>query len=60
MLIVNVADVLPAGIVTLAGTVAVLLSEDESATAVPEGPAGDDNTTVPAEFWPPTTVAGSI
>ena len=59
MVILNVADVFPAGIVTVVGTFAfaTLLETD---TTAPEGPAGPFRVTVPTEEAPPFRVAGLI
>ena len=57
VVMVNVALVAPAGIVTLAGTVAALeLSESE--TAAPPAGAAALKVTVPVEELPPTTLVG--
>jgi hypothetical protein len=55
--IANVADVAPAGTVTLAGTVADGLLSD-SATSTPPVGAAAFRVTRPVEAVPPTTVAG--
>jgi hypothetical protein len=55
---VNVALVLPAGIVTLAGTVAVAVALLVRATTAPPGGAGPESATVPVEDIPPITDAG--
>jgi hypothetical protein len=54
---VNVAELDPAGIETLAGTVATVLLE-ESVTTSPPVPAGPERSTVPVEFVPPATDVG--
>jgi len=54
---VNVAWVVPAGTVTLAGTLALVLLLDSAITAPPEG-AGPLNVTVPVEGLPPRTDVG--
>jgi hypothetical protein len=55
----KVADVCPCGTGRLLGeTVATEVSEEASETLV-EGPAGPDNVTVPAEWEPPVTRAGT-
>ena len=54
---VNVALVAPAGTVTLAGTVAAVLSLD-SVTCAPPAGAGPSSVTVPVELLPPVTVVG--
>src|SRR3989442_1698611 len=54
---VNVALVAPAGTVTLAGTVAAVLSLD-SVTCAPPAGAGPLSVTVPVEVLPPLTVGG--
>ena len=53
----NAADTLPAGTVTLAGTVTDRLLFVRVTTAPPVG-AGALNVTVPVEEFPPTTVVG--
>jgi hypothetical protein len=56
---VNVADVWPAGTVTLTGTVAVAVLLLLSATSVPPVGAPPDKVTVPVEFAePPFTTVG--
>ena len=57
VVMVKVADVLPAGTVTLAGNVAAGLPLDRVTTAPPVG-AWAFRVTVPVELAPPTTVAG--
>ncbi len=55
---VNVAEVLPALTVTVAGTVATpVLLLDKLTTAPPPGAAAS-SVTVPVEEFPPTTVLG--
>src|SRR3989441_4149002 len=54
---VNVTLVAPTGTVTLAGTVAAVLSLD-SVTCAPPAGAGPFSVTVPVEFPPPVTVVG--
>jgi hypothetical protein len=49
----------PAGTVTVAGTVALVLL-DERLTDTPPEPAGPVSVTVPVEGFPPTTTAGAI
>jgi hypothetical protein len=49
---VNVADVLPEGTVTEAGTFAAILLEFKVMTA-PLGPAGPERVTVPVDDEPP-------
>jgi len=53
--IVNVVLIVPAAIVTLAGTVAAVL-EDARLTVVPPGPARPFKVMVPVDELPPTTV----
>ena len=55
---VNVADVDPAGTVTLEGTLAAVLSELESDTTTPPVPAAAVRLTVPVPDWPLTIVLG--
>src|SRR5579864_2894288 len=55
---VNVVDVLPAGTVTLAGTVAAAVLLLERVTTAPPVAAAPLSVTVPIELFPPTTVAG--
>jgi hypothetical protein len=55
---VNVADVEPCGTVTLAGTLAAVVLELESATATPPVPAVVVRLTVPVPDWPLTIVLG--
>lgn len=50
--IVNVAEVIPTGIVTVAGTVAAGMLLDSMMTRPPAG-AGDPIVTVPVLDWPP-------
>ena len=57
---VNVAEVLPAGTVTLAGTVAAAVLLLESVTTAPPVGAAPFSVTVPVELFPPTTVVGLI
>ena len=54
---VNVAEVEPAGTVTLAGTLAAVL-ELESVTTTPPVPAAAVRLTVPVPLWPLTIVLG--
>ena len=54
---VNVALVAPTGTVTLAGTVAAVLSLD-SVTCAPPAGAGPSSVAVPVELLPPVTVVG--
>ena len=58
VLIVNEADVAPAGIVTFAGTVALEL-EELRVTTDPPGPAGPLRVAVPVADVPPTTDVGA-
>jgi hypothetical protein len=58
VLIVNVALVEPAGMVTLPGTVATDVSLLDSDTAAPPAGAGPFRVTVPTEELPPVTVDG--
>ena len=53
---VNVADVDPAGTVTLDGTLAAVLLELESDTATPPVSAAAVRVTVPVPVWPLTSV----
>ena len=55
---VNVADVDPAGTVTLAGTLAAVLLELESVTTTPPVPAAEVRLTVPVPVWPLMIVLG--
>jgi hypothetical protein len=55
---VNEADVLPAAMVTLAGTVATLASPLARETTIPEAGAATVILTVPVEVLPPVTEAG--
>ena len=55
---VNVAEVLPAGTVTLAGTVAAAVLLLESVTTAPPVGAAAPSRTVPVELLPPTTLVG--
>ena len=55
---VNVADVDPAGTVTLAGTLAAVVLELESVTTTPPVPAAEVRLTVPVPVWPLTIVLG--
>jgi hypothetical protein len=57
---VNVADVLPAVTVTLAGTLAAAVFELDRVTASPPEPAGPVRVTVPVEFVPPVTEVGAM
>ena len=55
---VNVADVDPAGTVTLAGTLAAVVLELESVTTTPPVPAAEVRLTVPVPVWLLTIVLG--
>ena len=55
---VNVADVEPAGTVTLEGTLAAVLLELESVTTTPPEPAAAVRVTVPVPVWALTIVLG--
>jgi hypothetical protein len=55
---VNVAEVEPAGTVTLAGTPAAVALELESVTTMPPVPAAVVRLTVPVPVWPLTIVLG--
>src|SRR5215468_3486136 len=55
---VKVFVVVPAATVTLAGTVAALVSELDSVTTVPPAGAAPGSVTVPVEEAPPITAAG--
>ena len=55
---VKLALVPPAGTVTLAGTVAAFVLLLESVTCAPPAGAGAFSVTVPAEGFPPVTLAG--
>jgi hypothetical protein len=55
---VNVREVLPAGTVTLAGTVAAAVLLLERVTTAPPVGAALLRVTVPLELFPPTTVVG--
>ena len=55
---VNVAEVEPAGTVTLEGTLAAVALELESDTATPPVPAASVRATVPVPVWPLTIVLG--
>ena len=55
---VNVADVDPAGIVTLAGTLAAVVLELEMVTTTPPVPAAEVRLTVPVPVWPLMIVLG--
>ena len=55
---VNVAVVLPAVTVTLAGTVATLVLALDNATTAPPAGAACVSVTVPVEVLPPTNVVG--
>jgi hypothetical protein len=57
---VNVAEVLPAATVTLAGTVAAAVLLLERVTTAPPVGAAPLSVTVPVELFPPTTVVGLI
>ena len=57
VVILNVEDVEPAGIVTVAGTVALVVLDSSFATAPPAG-AGPLSATVAVEATPPATVPG--
>ena len=54
--IVNDPDVRPAGTVIVAPTVATEVFELVKVSVSPDGPAGDESTTVPIALLPPTTV----
>ena len=54
----NVAEVDPAGTVTLAGTLAAVPLELESVTTAPPVPAAAVRVTVPVPVWPLTIVLG--
>ena len=56
--IAKVADVVPAGTVTLDGGVAMVGLELCNATRAPPAGAGADRMTVPVTVVPPTTVLG--
>ena len=58
VLTVNVADVAPCGIVTVAGTLAALVLEELSETTAPPLPAAADKVTVPVPVWPLAIVLG--
>ena len=58
VLTVNVALVVPAATVTLAGTRATVVLPLESATCAPPLGAGPLNVTVPVDELPPTTLVG--
>ena len=58
VLTVKVALVLPAGTVTLAGTVATLVLLLERVTTAPPLGAGPLSVTVPVEEFPPVTLVG--
>ena len=58
MLTENVAEVEPAGTVTLEGTVAAAVLELDSDTAAPPVPAAAVRVTVPVLVWPLTIVLG--
>jgi len=55
---VNVAEVEPCATVTLAGTLAAVVLELESDTAIPPVPAAPVRVTVPVPDWPLTIVLG--
>jgi len=54
----NVAEVEPCGTVTLAGTLAAVVLELVSDTAIPPVPAASVRLTVPVPDWPLTIVPG--
>ena len=58
VLIVNVALVVPAGTVTLEGTLAAAVSLLESAICAPPDGAAPLSVTVPVEEFPPWTLVG--
>jgi len=58
VVMVNVADVAPAAIVTLAGTVATVVVPEVSVTTKPPAGAGPVIVAVPVEGLPPTTDVG--
>src|SRR5258708_37691237 len=58
VLTANVALVAPAAIVTLEGSLAVVVLLLESVTCAPPDGAGPLNVTVPVEEFPPVTLAG--
>jgi hypothetical protein len=60
VLIVNVALVVPAGTVTLEGTLAAAVSLLESAICAPPDGAAPLSVTVPVEEFPPWTLVGFI
>jgi hypothetical protein len=55
----NVAEVVPTGTLTLAGTVAAAVLELVSVTVSPPVGAKPSSVTVPVEGFPPTTLAGA-
>jgi len=59
VLIVNVAEVIPASILTVAGTFAELMLLDR-VTVIPPTGAGEEIRTVPIADFPPATDAGFI
>jgi hypothetical protein len=60
VVIVKVADVAPAAKVTLAGTVPIVVDEDESVTTAPPVGAALVNTTVPVTVLPPVTAVTTV
>ena len=56
---VKVAEVAPAAIVTLAGTVAAAVLDEESVTTAPPGCAFPVSVSVPVDEAPATTVVGA-
>ena len=58
VVIEKVVDVVPAGMVTLAGGVAIAGLELCNVTRAPPAGAGADRVTVPVTVVPPTTVLG--
>ena len=59
-MMVNVAEVAPAGTVTVDGTVATLVLAEESDTTAPPIGAAADNVTVPVDVLPAATVVGEM